>query len=186
MTWVRKDITGHVFGRLTVLKFIRREKRKNTSLYYYDFQCKCGTVKSIEISDVRRGHTVSCGCFVKENNKRLRRHPEGHAALNGLFNTYKRKNAIHQRLPFELTKDQFTDLVSSKCFYCQKPPAQIKRSKVSFFIYNGIDRVDNSQGYSVANCVPSCGYCNTLKGGITLTIIQRVIDFLKGNVTHVL
>ncbi len=32
---------------------------------------------------------------------------------------------------------------------------------------SGIDRVDNSVGYEVDNCVPCCGVCNRMKRDLT-------------------
>jgi hypothetical protein len=31
------------------------------------------------------------------------------------------------------------------------------------FVYNGIDRRENSIGYTLANCVSCCGPCNMMK-----------------------
>lgn len=36
------------------------------------------------------------------------------------------------------------------------------------FKYNGVDRVDNREGYSVGNCVSCCDICNTSKAELTL------------------
>jgi hypothetical protein len=54
-----------------------------------------------------------------------------------------------------LTDDQAKDLVTQKCFYCGAEP---------FEGCGGIDRTDNEKGYVPGNCVPSCGYCNMMKG----------------------
>lgn len=35
--------------------------------------------------------------------------------------------------------------------------------KGAFYIYNGIDRMDNDTGYTEANCIPCCGRCNWMK-----------------------
>jgi hypothetical protein len=34
-------------------------------------------------------------------------------------------------------------------------------------VANGIDRVDNTKGYSVDNCVPCCRRCNVAKADMT-------------------
>ena len=51
------------------------------------------------------------------------------------------------------------------------------------FTYNGIDRVDNTKGYQVNNCVASCFICNKAKGVMTqsefLNWIQDLIEFRK-------
>lgn len=69
---------------------------------------------------------------------------------------------------FELTKEQFKELTKQNCWYCGQEPAQIKRGyghapKDAYYLYNGIDRVDNEVGYTEANCIPCCGRCNRMK-----------------------
>ena len=57
-----KDVTGEVYGRLTILgnaPYRSKDRRVFTI-------CTCGTVKDILLGDLRRGDTVSCGCYLKE------------------------------------------------------------------------------------------------------------------------
>jgi hypothetical protein len=37
-----------------------------------------------------------------------------------------------------------------------------------YYLYNGIDRVDNTLGYSKENCVSCCKICNYMKQVLTL------------------
>lgn len=53
---------GQKYGRLTVENIIY-QKGQHT---YVDCLCECGNRKRIVISDVRSGHTRSCGCLQKE------------------------------------------------------------------------------------------------------------------------
>lgn len=53
------DITGQVFGRLTVLG--RHHKLK------WLCRCTCGTVKPFHSSNLKMGFTRSCGCFRAEH-----------------------------------------------------------------------------------------------------------------------
>lgn len=55
---------------------------------------------------------------------------------------------------FELTIEQARAMFSVPCMYCHYPP----RGE-----FNGIDRVDNSKGYTLDNCVPCCAWCNRAK-----------------------
>ena len=45
------------------------------------------------------------------------------------------------------------------------PPSNIHKSAYNTgdFTYQGIDRVDNTQGYHMVNCVPCCKKCNQAK-----------------------
>ena len=55
------DITGQVFGRLTV---ISRSQGKNTR---YLCKCICGTETIVQSGNLRTGHTQSCGCLNRES-----------------------------------------------------------------------------------------------------------------------
>jgi len=64
MTGVRApNITGAVFGRLTVLHRHGRNRNAATWLCV----CKCGTETIAEARMLRRGTTQSCGCLRRES-----------------------------------------------------------------------------------------------------------------------
>lgn len=61
------DLTGNVYGRLTVIKYFGysitpKGKRRNK----WECLCSCGNVAVVGGSDLRKGHTLSCGCYQKE------------------------------------------------------------------------------------------------------------------------
>ena len=62
--------------------------------------------------------------------------------------------AKRRRLSFELTKHVFEQLVSQPCFWCG---GLLPKTG------GGVDRVDNSVGYTLANSVPCCVQCNKAK-----------------------
>lgn len=67
------DLTGHKFGRLTVLK--ESEHRDLDGNIYWVCKCDCGNIKNIISRSLRTGRTISCGCYNLENNqKRLGQH----------------------------------------------------------------------------------------------------------------
>lgn len=76
------DITGQTFGRLTAVKFI---KRRN-GLHYWLFKCKCGTEKVIQKSNVKSGHTKSCGCWKRE---KVTTHGQSKTVLYGVWSAMK-------------------------------------------------------------------------------------------------
>lgn len=53
------DLTGQKYNRLSAIKFL--EIRKNNAIWL--FECDCGETIEGKASDVRRGHTKSCGCY---------------------------------------------------------------------------------------------------------------------------
>ena len=58
-----KDLTGQVFGYLTV-KGISNEKRSGATVWHC--QCKCGNETDVIGSHLVSGDTKSCGCYRKE------------------------------------------------------------------------------------------------------------------------
>lgn len=63
-------------------------------------------------------------------------------------------SAIKRNYEFLLNFEEFSELVIKPCYYCQ----YYKESET-----NGIDRVDNSKGYTKENTVPCCEKCNNMK-----------------------
>lgn len=74
----KKDISGEIFGELTVVSFSHREKNENRNCYDYFWNCicKCGkqVVRKERSLKEKKNHNqiISCGCsrgkFFKENN----------------------------------------------------------------------------------------------------------------------
>jgi hypothetical protein len=94
---------------------------------------------------------------------------KGECGLNKLFGRYKLKAKNWGRL-FSLSLEQVKKITSSNCHYCGIEPNMIINSGGgcnptgwSDYIYNGIDRKDNSLGYVLDNCLPCCKYCNQAK-----------------------
>lgn len=56
------DITGQVFGRLTVIESAGSHNKRARWLC----RCNCGNEKIVDGQSLRRGHVKSCGCFRRE------------------------------------------------------------------------------------------------------------------------
>lgn len=56
------DLTGKRFGRLTVIKRVASQNKR--SMWFCE--CDCGGHKAARGSDLKNGHTQSCGCLHKE------------------------------------------------------------------------------------------------------------------------
>lgn len=61
-THKRIDLTGKVFGRLTVLGPSHRDKDANL---FWKCTCECGAEKAVNGASLRRGATISCGCRMR-------------------------------------------------------------------------------------------------------------------------
>ena len=61
-----KDICGHVFNRLTVIKYIRVDKKHNS---LWCCKCICGNEIIARFTELKSGHTKSCGCFMRDTSR---------------------------------------------------------------------------------------------------------------------
>lgn len=69
------DLTGRVYGRLTVLEDVGRDKHEHV---IWSCLCECGNLTNVLSDSLIRGTTKSCGCFQKEEvTKRLHKNLTG-------------------------------------------------------------------------------------------------------------
>lgn len=61
------DITGKKFGMLTVIK---RDGVNKGGTVIWLCKCDCGNKTSVYGSHLRNGHTISCGCYNREQNQK--------------------------------------------------------------------------------------------------------------------
>lgn len=149
------DLTGERFGALTVIKRVENNKH---GYAMWKCRCDCGNETIVGRSELRAGHISSCGCLKgKIANSVTKR------TFVSLLSAYKR-NAKNTNREFLLTNEEFKELVLSDCYYCGKKPSQItKNYSNGVMIYNGIDRIDNLQGYVSGNVRACCTMCNYIK-----------------------
>ena len=74
---------------------------------------------------------------------------------NPIFYIYSvyRRGAKHRGYIFKLSERDVGGIVSQPCYYC----GELQEN------FNGIDRLDNNEGYIKSNCVPCCSICNIMK-----------------------
>lgn len=162
----QESMIGKKFNRLLVVSAApSRHKRA-----YWNCVCDCGRTCVAMGKYLRQGKKQSCGCLRTEYNQlkaasmsRKNILPDGEAAFNLLYASY-RCSAENRSLVFELTKEQFKSLTARVCFYCGKLPSQNYKPDLSNgYVYNGVDRRNNSVGYVLENAVPCCKLCNWMK-----------------------
>jgi len=56
------DLSGHKFGRLTVIEFVGRKNKHSM----FKCLCDCGGSVIVTSNNLRTKHTVSCGCYNNE------------------------------------------------------------------------------------------------------------------------
>jgi hypothetical protein len=141
-------------------------------------QCFCGKVKEVRGRSIKDNTSKNCGCRkVEIKRKRI---PGHNNALRATFSLYRGK-AKRQGKEFNINVHQFQELTSRNCFYCGAIPKNRNFRNNQEYIYNGLDRIDNEKGYTLENIEACCYHCNTLKGGITISMINKIYNRLNKN-----
>jgi hypothetical protein len=169
--------TGSKFNRFTVVRFHYKDERGRR---FYLCKCECGTLKVVQGSALKDGHTKSCGCYGRDN-KHAKLLPNNRSVINFLILQYKR-HAKDRKIIFNLTFEEFEVIIRKSCYYCGLPPSNNAVTKnCKGFLYSGIDRVNSVFGYNIHNCVPCCSFCNRAKMDKTETTfldwVKRVYEF---------
>jgi len=176
-----RDLTGVRFGSLTAIS--TPEKTAVGQRRVWLVRCDCGVEKVLNSYNLTNGHTLSCGSGCRKSvwtEDGLKRKREAQvrpgAAFRQLLLNYK-SAARKRNLPWELPDEQFRRITSSPCFYTGKKPAtESVADSGEIYVYNGVDRVDNSLGYTVENCVSCCAEINMMKKILTK---ERFIELCK-------
>lgn len=181
----RSNLEGQRFGRLTAVEYVKGPKKG------WRCFCDCGEIRIYETNNLTTGKSKSCGCLRKEitSERMTNRNPgnkmaPGEGSMTVLINQYV-QGAKTRGLKYELTREEFGWLTSSNCHYCGIEPKQIIKGARSNgpYIYNGIDRMNSSEGYNYANCLPCCNFCNIAKMDKTLAEffdwLQRISTYLR-------
>ncbi len=104
------------------------------------------------------------------------------------FYQYQR-GALARNYSFELSPAEFENICQQACFYCGAPPTNVAKlprpvktkGRQGDWLYNGIDRRDNTQGYTLANSVACCKQCNYAKHAYTE---QEFLDWVNRVALH--
>ena len=175
----RLELTGQKFNFLTAIKVSYKDER---GLYRWEFLCDCGNKKITWGNLVKNGRIKSCGCLLRKTHYPYNRLPDGEASFNALFQGYK-DDAHRRSFSFELSKEKFRVLTKGNCVYCGVQPLQhhTARDYCTPYVYNGVDRKDNKQGYTEENSVSCCGVCNKAKRAMSVSQfmewIERLVKF---------
>lgn len=157
----RVDLAGQRFERLVVVKDIGNHPTTGES--YWKCLCDCGKTTYVTGYCLTSGNTKSCGCYHKIRTRQLFSKSDAEIRVNRVLFDY-RKRAKQKGLEFKLTLEQFSNLLGSDCHYCGAPPKNsIVQHGKRLDVYQGIDRLDNSKGYTLDNVVPCCIVCNKMK-----------------------
>jgi hypothetical protein len=140
-------------------------------------KCDCGQEKAFwKISAF--GNQKSCGCGIDDYGIKATQRRSWNFRLQGYKNGAKTRGYC-----WELTFHKFVEIASKPCYFCGDPPKtwecfsnapsvrkdspSAKKTLYEIKI-SGVDRLDNSEGYTEKNCVPCCVYCNRAKSDLTI------------------
>lgn len=168
-----RNLEGQRFGKLIVTaehEIRKASKNANHKGTFWLCQCDCGNQKWIRANSLLGGRVTSCNCgkggAPGSGPPKL---PYGESSKRCCYRRYK-EDAKKRKISFEITYDQFLELTKKDCYYCGQKPNNIFKSRIQNgdFIYQGIDRINNLEGYVFQNCVPCCKICNRAKDTMTI------------------
>ena len=119
---------------------------------------------------------------------------EERSFLKKIFKAYKFR-ASKKSIPWELSMDQFAAICSEPCAYCGAEPVHKEwlfgsnynstvrrfRSKEKF---NGVDRINNDNGYVSNNVAPCCKTCNHMKARMSVSDFLGHIKVIMAHIGH--
>lgn len=83
----RLDLTGLVYGKLTVLYYSHSNKDGRT---VWHCKCNCGNEKDVSSKDLKRGTIRSCGCLrIETSRKRMTTHGSTDTRLYNIWTSMK-------------------------------------------------------------------------------------------------
>lgn len=147
------DLTGNVYGRLTVLNREEDKGREHTWLC----RCECGNTKIIRGPGLKYGRVKSCGCFRKDiTAKRSTKH--------GLSDSRFYRIWCGMKTRCNNPNDKFYHIYGGKGIYFDNGWEEFNNFKEDMYdsylrhvkdfgeSHTTLDRIDSSKGYTKDNC----------------------------------
>lgn len=148
-------------------------------------KCQCGKEKRFwKYSAITKQKTCGCGTDSAGLTKEKRR------MLKSRLNSY-RRGAYKRGLDWSISYEDFAKITLENCAYCNKAPQRLNYfenapslqkdspnsdwEKYSIY-FNGLDRIDSDEGYSLDNVVPCCKYCNRAKSDMSFDDFKLHIE----------
>lgn len=138
------DMTGMVFGRLTIDGFSHKDKHNNP---VWRCVCSCGTIVNVVSPSLKDGRTTSCGCFRREEaTKKCTTHGLSDAPEYGPWQAMWSRCTNPNQKSYGIYKDrtppeEWRDFLVFKNDIGDRPSPK-----------HSIDRIDNNKPYGPGNC----------------------------------
>jgi hypothetical protein len=142
-------------------------------------KCDCGKGFSLKLTNtLKNGGNFMCRqCYAERDAANFDSHWGYKAAYSRI-----KKDARSAERVFEIQLEEFRYLCQQNCYYCGSIPNNLitYRGLNSFtfryFMYSGLDRINNDIGYTRQNVVPCCIICNRAKNSMPF---KDFIDWLN-------
>jgi hypothetical protein len=163
---------GDRVGSWSILESIVKNNRR-----HYRCKCDCGRIREVIQHNLLNGRSTSCGSPTYSRTPLS----QGETSLNEKFAVC-RNTARVRGFDFNLSIEEYKEIVKKECFYCAEPPKKYNRyfkqdGTLAFNSYkilqssidrawteiNTVDRMDSNKGYTKENCVAACWSCNEMK-----------------------
>lgn len=151
-----KNISGQVFGDLTVLHHTRQNVGRE---WYWYCQCVCGNTTEVRGSHLRSGSIVSCGCRQSYPNR----------TTHGLTYTReythirnKKRRSLEKYLDTEwdVQKEVFLRRLYSECVVCGITEREHQEKYGSSLQVDHVHPLKDGHGLAVGNATILCLHCN--------------------------
>ena len=167
---------GKIYSNYEVLSF--EYFKVYTSSRQPHYLCKCNNCNELLILGLwylKESKSNMCkSCRIKSRSL-----PSGEASINKVYRGYM-SNALKRDYNFDLTRSDFMRIINKNCHYCNSEPSNIAQNQnnTGNYIYNGIDRIDNTKGYTLSNVISCCKVCNIAKSNLSVDDFKAWINKL--------
>jgi 5-methylcytosine-specific restriction endonuclease McrA len=196
MSKLKNFSEGDLFGDLTVMNKILDDRTQT----YYLCKCSCGGIRELQHTKLKSGRVTHCGC------KNFTGLIHGNRKFNPSIASFRAKAANYKgmaknrNIQFDLTIEETISLLKGNCYYCGLPPSNYfnvrkngkSSKKINYalnkiddfdILYNGIDRINNLNGYTPENTVSCCYKCNTAKLNLSLDEFREWVKNVFNNLS---
>lgn len=158
---INEKYIDKTFGVLKVIEF---SHRKNGNRVYFKCLClRCGGNTTIRSDGLLR-NPKSCKHCINDLQREIAYNKYHKLRKYRKIKSIYKSGAKVRNIPFNLSLDDVIKLIDSECYYCGDLNSK------------GIDRIDNTKGYTKDNCVSCCKFCNIMKNTYTVKEVFKKIE----------